>query len=250
MADYDNRALRARTGVAAGAIDAGLRAYMLRVYNYMFIGLVLTGVAAYATYAASVVDTGHGLMLTDLGRMLFVSPLKFVVIFAPLAVVLMLSFGINRIGAPTAQIMFWVYSGLVGISLGSIFLVYAGTSIAQVFFITAAAFGGLSLWGYTTKSDLTGFGSFLIMGLVGIIIAMVVNMFLHSSTMAWVVSVLGVGIFAGLTAYDTQKIKEMYYAGDDGALAAKKSIMGALALYLDFLNIFLFLLQLMGAQRR
>jgi len=257
MADYDNRAVRARPGVFEGAIDSGLRAYMLRVYNYMLVGLVLTGAAAYGLFSLTttsdpsqaVARLHGGILLTSLGVTLYTTPLMWVVMLAPLAVVMFLSFGINRISAATAQIMFWVYSVLVGFSLSWIFVAYVGASIAQVFFITAAAFAGLSLWGYTTKSDLTGFGSFLIMGVFGLIIAMVVNMFLHSDMMSWVVSVAGVGIFAGLTAYDTQKIKEIYYAGDDGTMAAKKSIMGALALYLDFLNMFLFLLRLMGNRR-
>jgi len=257
MADYDNRAVRARPGVMEGAIDSGLRAYMLRVYNYMLVGLALTGAAAYGLFSfAATTDRSQGVLalhgglwLTQLGVTLYTTPLMWVVMLAPLAVVMFLSFGINRISAATAQLMFWVYSVLVGFSLSFIFVAYVGASIAQVFFITAAAFAGLSLWGYTTKSDLTGFGSFLIMGVFGLVIAMVVNMFLHSGMMSWIVSIAGVGIFAGLTAYDTQKIKEIYYAGDDGTLAAKKSIMGALALYLDFLNMFLFLLRLMGNRR-
>ncbi|HEX4860557.1 MAG TPA: Bax inhibitor-1/YccA family protein [Rhizomicrobium sp.] len=249
MADFDNRALSGRSRVADGAIDQGLRAYMLRVYNYMFVGLVLTGLAAKLTSAAAVVDTGHGLVLTQLGRTLYTSPLAFVIMLAPLAFLLVLSFGLQRMSAATAQIVFWTYAAITGVSLSAIFLVYTGASIAQVFFITAAAFGALSLWGYTTKTDLTAMGSFLIMGVFGLFIAMLVNIFLNSALITWVTSVVGVGIFAGLTAYDTQYIKNMYYEGDDGSTAAKKAIRGALYLYLDFLNMFLFLLRLMGNRR-
>ena len=249
MADYNNPVLRGQTA-AAGVVDEGLRTYMLRVYNYMLIALVLTGLTAYAFFAASVVDVpGHGLALTSFGQTLFVSPLRWVVMLAPLAIVFFMSFRMQHLSVGAAQAAFWVFSGLMGISMATVFMVYAAQSIAQVFFITAAAFGGLSLWGYTTKRDLTGFGSFLIMGLWGLIIASLVNLFLHSAMTMWVISVAGVGIFAGLTAYDTQKIKEMYYVGDDGTVAAKKSIMGALALYLDFINMFLFLLRLLGNRR-
>ena len=249
MADYNNPVLRGQTA-AAGVIDEGLRAYMLRVYNYMLVALVLTGLTAYAFFAASVVDVpGHGLQLTQFGYTLFATPLRWVVMLAPLAVVFFISFRMQSMSVGTAQAAFWIFAGLMGISMSTIFMVYAAQSIAQVFFITAAAFGGLSLWGYTTKRDLTGFGSFLIMGLWGLIIASLVNLFLNSAMTMWVISVAGVGIFAGLTAYDTQKIKEMYYVGDDGTVAAKKSIMGALALYLDFINMFLFLLRLLGNRR-
>jgi FtsH-binding integral membrane protein len=249
MADYNNPVLRGQTA-AAGVVDEGLRTYMLRVYNYMLVALVLTGLTAYAFFAASVVDVpGHGLALTNFGQTLFMSPLRWVVMLAPLAVVFFMSFRMEHLSVGAAQAAFWVFSGLMGISMATIFMVYAAQSIAQVFFITAAAFGGLSLWGYTTKRDLTGFGSFLIMGLWGLIIASLVNLFLQSAMTMWVISVAGVGVFAGLTAYDTQKIKEMYYVGDDGTVAAKKSIMGALALYLDFINMFLFLLRLLGNRR-
>ncbi len=242
MADFDNRALSGRSRVADGAIDQGLRSYMLRVYNYMFVGLVLTGVAAKLTSAAAMSDP-------QIGRILYHSPLTFVIMLAPLAFLLVLSFGLQRMSAVTAQIVFWTYATLTGVSLSVIFLVYTGASIAQVFFITAAAFGALSLWGYTTKTDLTAMGSFLIMGVFGLFIAMLVNMFLNSPLIYWVTSVVGVGIFAGLTAYDTQYIKNLYYEGDDGSAATKKAISGALYLYLDFLNMFLFLLRLMGNRR-
>jgi uncharacterized protein len=256
MADYNNPVLRGQTA-AAGVVDEGLRAYMLRVYNYMLVGLLLTGLTSYAFFTVSVTNDpaltatslGHGMGLTQFGYTLFATPLRWVVMLAPLAVVLFMSFRMEHIGVRAAQASFWIFSGLMGISMATIFMVYATQSIAQVFFITAAAFGGLSLWGYTTKRDLSGFGSFLVMGLWGLIIASVVNLFLHSAMTMWVISVAGVGIFAGLTAYDTQKIKEMYYVADDGTVAAKKSIMGALALYLDFINMFLFLLRLVGNRR-
>jgi uncharacterized protein len=247
MADFDNRALSGRSSVADGAIDQGLRAYMLRVYNYMFIGLLLTGAVAYATFSAAIPDSGSG--FTDFGKALFFSPLRWVVMLAPLGFVMALSFGIQRMSAGMAQILFWVFAAVMGVSISSIFIAYTGGSIAQVFFITAASFGALSLWGYTTKTDLSAMGSFLIMGLFGLIIASVVNLFFQSPMLMWVTSILGVGIFAGLTAYDTQYIKNLYYAGDDSSVAAKKSVMGALNLYLDFLNMFLFLLRLMGNRR-
>ena len=174
------------------------------------------------------------------------SPLKWVVMLAPLAMVFFLSFRINKMSVSAAQTTFWIYSAMVGLSLASIFLVFTGESIVRTFFITAASFGALSLWGYTTKRDLTGMGSFLFMGLVGLIIASVVNIFLQSSAMQFAISAIGVLVFAGLTAYDTQQIKSMYYEGDGSEVAGRKAIMGALRLYLDFLNLFLFLLQFLG----
>jgi FtsH-binding integral membrane protein len=257
MADYDSNRLIRGQAAEAGTIDAGLRSYMLRVYNYMMVALVVTGLVAYGVYSqATTTDPGAaaatlpgGVMLTSLGVALFVSPLKWVLMLSPLAIVLLISARIQRMSLGGAQAAFWLFSGLIGASMATIFLVFTATSITEVFFITAAAFGGLSLVGYTTKRDLSGFGSFLIMGVWGLIIASIVNIFLHNSMMMWVISVAGVGIFAGLTAYDTQRIKEMYYTGDDGTVAAKKSIMGALALYLDFINMFQFLLMLMGNRR-
>ncbi|WP_137388288.1 Bax inhibitor-1/YccA family protein [Rhodoligotrophos defluvii] len=254
MADLNNRGY-ARPGVAGTtfAIDEGLRSYMLRVYNYMTIGLLITGFAALAVYALSVtsveseaVARAGDVLLTQVGYTLFVSPLKWVVIFAPLAMVFFLSFRLNAMSVGGAQLAFWAFALLMGISLSSIFLVYTHGSIARVFFITAAAFGALSLWGYTTKRDLSPWGSFLIMGLIGIIIASVVNLFLASPGLEFVVSVLGVLIFAGLTAYDTQSIKEMYFEGDGAEVAGRKAILGALRLYLDFINLFLMLLRLFG----
>jgi hypothetical protein len=257
MANYDNQPARfgATVGGAVSAIDEGLRAHMLRVYNYMGIGLVITGLVAFGTYSLAVSSTpteyqiADGLFLSSLGVALYTSALRWVVILAPLALVFFISFRINRLSVGAAQLAFWAFASLLGVSLSSIFLIYTSTSITQVFFISAAMFGAMSLFGYTTKRDLTQFGSFLIMGLIGVIIAMVVNIFLQSSALGFAISVLGVLIFVGLTAYDTQKIKEMYSVNDDGTVAGRKAIMGALTLYLDFLNIFLFMLQLFGDRR-
>lgn len=254
MAEFDNRYMRAQTaGTRADAqIDEGLRSYMLSVYNYMAGGVALTGIVAYALYAlaVSVEPTQYalpnGAYLTDFGYTLFVSPLKWVVMLAPLGMVFLLSARIGKMSVGGAQLSFWTFAGLMGASLSSIFLVYAHGSIANVFFISAAAFGALSLFGYTTKKDLSGWGSFLFMGLIGIIIASVVNIFVGSSALQFAVSVIGVLVFAGLTAYDTQSIKEMYFEGDSTAVVSRKAIMGALRLYLDFINLFLMLLSLFG----
>jgi FtsH-binding integral membrane protein len=225
-----------REGVA---YDAGLRSYMLSVYNYMASGVLLTGIVALlfarSGMAADVFING-GL-------------LKWVVILAPLGLVMWLSFGINRLSTGAAQTLFWVYAAAVGLSLSVIFLVYSPTSIAKTFFATSAAFASLSLWGYTTKKDLTGWGNFLLMGLFGLIGAMLVNVFWQNNTFDLAISAIGVLIFAGLTAYDTQKIKSMYFVVQgSGELVAKSAIMGALALYLDFINLFLFLLRFMGSR--
>ncbi|MGH6878466.1 MAG: Bax inhibitor-1/YccA family protein [Rhizomicrobium sp.] len=246
MADYDNRVLRGQTA-AAGIIDAGLRAYMLRVYNYMLIGLVLTGATAWLTAETSF---GHIFYHVNpaTGQM-GMTLLGLVALFAPLGLVLFMSFRINRMSVGAAQTTFWIYAGLVGIGISPILLVYTGASVAQVFFISAATFGAMSLWGYTTRRDLSGFGSFLFMGLIGVVIAAVVNMFLHSAMMTFIISVLGVLVFTGLTAYDTQWIKESYVANDDGTVAGREAIFGALKLYLDFLNLFLMLMQLLGNRR-
>jgi FtsH-binding integral membrane protein len=228
---------------------------MIKVYNLMGLGLLITGLAAVATIMMATTSTptayaiGDGTYLTAFGYAIFASPLKWVVILAPLAAVMFLSFRVQSMSVSAAQTTFWVYAALVGLSLSSIFLVYTTASISQTFFATAAAFGALSLYGYTTKRDLTAMGSFLIMGVFGIIIAMVINIFLQSSALSFAVSAIGVLVFAGLTAYDTQKIKEMYYEGDDTAVAGRKSIMGALRLYLDFINLFMFMLQFMGDRR-
>ncbi|MFS2175584.1 Bax inhibitor-1/YccA family protein [Rhizobium pisi] len=242
MADLRNYQSRAQTGEM---IDQGLRAYMLKVYNLMALGLAITGVAAYIGFNLAVQDN----QLTQFGELLFRSPLRWVVILAPLAVVFFLSFRINRMSVASAQATFWAYAALVGLSLSSIFLVYTQSSITQTFFVTAASFGALSLYGYSTKRDLSAMGSFLIMGLFGVIIASLVNIFLASSALQFAISVIGVLIFAGLTAYDTQRIKELYFDGDASEVAGRKAIMGALTLYLDFLNLFMFLLQFMGNRR-
>jgi FtsH-binding integral membrane protein len=245
MADLNDRMV-ARPSARTEVIDQGLRSYMLRVYNYMAVGLGLTGIAAVATFMAAV-DNGQ---LTGFGQLLFASSFRWVVVFAPLALVFFLSFRVQSMSVAAAQLTFWIYATLVGVSFASLGLVYAHESIARVFFISAASFGGLSLWGYTTKRDLTGFGSFLFMGLIGLILASLANFFFKSAMMDFVISVVGVLIFTGLTAWDTQKIKNTYYAvGGDVAVAGKAAIMGALALYLDFLNIFLFLLRFMGNRR-
>jgi len=242
------------TGATVGraeAIDQGLRSYMLRVYNYMGIGVAITGVVAYLVFAMSVVQGADGAIsgLTPFGNFMFASAFRWVVIFAPLALVFFISARISSMSAAGAQLAFWLFAALMGASLASIFLVYTGASIAQMFFISAASFGALSLWGYTTNRDLSPWGSFLFMGLIGIIIAMLVNLFLASSALQFAISVIGVLIFAGLTAYDTQQIKEMYYVGDDGSVAGRKAVMGALRLYLDFINLFMMLLSLFGNRR-
>ncbi len=227
-----------RPAIGAEAdIDVGLRDYMLRIYNYMASGLALTGIVAYV-FAQS------GLYIA-IAR----TPLIWLVMLAPLGLVMWLSFGINRMQAATAQALFWVYAALMGVSLASVFLVFTGESVARVFFITAGTFGAMSLYGYTTQRDLSQWGSFLFMGLIGIIIASLVNIFLASSALQFAISVIGVIVFVGLTAYDTQQIKEMYFENDDAQTAGKKAIMGALRLYLDFINLFMMLLQLFGSRR-
>jgi FtsH-binding integral membrane protein len=251
MSDFDRNFATARPGYRMDqvAIDAGLRAYMIRVYNYMMVGLALTGAVAWFTFSAAVTDVGGSLQLTAFGQAIFQGPLMWVLVLAPLGLVFALSFGINRLSAGAALALFFIYAGLLGVSLSSIFLVYTHQSITQVFFITAATFGAMSLYGYTTQRDLTGVGSFMFMGLIGIIIASLVNIFLKSSGLGFVISVLGVLIFVGLTAYDTQRIKEMYSVQDDGTVAGRKAVMGALSLYLDFINLFLMLLRLFGDRR-
>jgi FtsH-binding integral membrane protein len=256
MAEFDRPTFAARAGSAA-VVDQGLRSYMLRIYNYMTGGLVLTGLVAYFAYAAAtttnaanaVAQVGSGLYLTSFGAAIYTSPLMWVIIFAPLAFIMVLSFGINRMSAGAAQLAFWAFAAVMGLSLSSIFLTYTGVSIARTFFISAATFGAMSLYGYTTNRDLSGFGSFLFMGLIGIIIASVVNIFLHSTGLGFAISILGVLIFVGLTAYDTQRLKMSYSASYGAAVLQKGAIMGALSLYLDFLNLFLMLLRLTGSQR-
>ncbi|MGD9867584.1 MAG: Bax inhibitor-1 family protein [Hyphomicrobiales bacterium] len=249
MADFD-RQVHGRPATLGRAetyaIDEGLRSYMIRVYNYMASGVGITGAVAWLTFMAAVEQTAAGMQLTQFGQFIFTSPFKWVVMLAPLGMVFLLSARIGKMSTSGAQIAFWTFAGLMGLSLASIFLVYAHGSIARVFFISAAAFGALSLYGYTTKKDLSGWGSFLFMGLIGIILASIVNLFLASSALMFAVSVIGVLVFAGLTAYDTQQIKEMYYAGDDSDTLGRKAIMGALRLYLDFINLFMMLLSLFG----
>jgi len=254
--NYNSPFGRAAGRADAATVDAGLRSYMLSIYNYMSIGLAITGLAAMGVYMAAVTSDPAGdavrvgkIFLTPFGYAMFVSPLKWLFMLAPLAMVFAISAGINRLRPATAQMLFWVFSALMGVSLSSIFLVYTHTSIVRVFFITAASFGALSLYGYTTKRDMSGIGSFLIMGLFGVIIASLVNLFLASSMLQFVVSVVGVLVFAGLTAYDTQRLKNDYiygYASQGGDVAERAAITGALSLYLNFINLFTLLLQLLG----
>ncbi len=246
MADFDTRYARdaavSRSGAASADIDQGLRSYMLQVYNYMATGLAVTGLAAMGAFMLAF----QGGQLTGFGQAIYASPLQWVIMLAPLGMVFFLSARIGKMSVAGAQTAFWVFSALMGLSLSSIFLVYTGTSITRVFFITAASFGALSLYGYTTKKDLSGWGSFLYMGVFGLLIAIVVNWFLESSALQFAVSVIGVLVFAGLTAYDTQRIKEMYFAGDLAEVMGRKAIMGALSLYLNFINMFMMLLSLFG----
>ena len=263
MAQIDNRYAYggSATQTRGDVVDAGLRAYMLRVYNYMAAGVALTGLVAYAIYTLAVttdpalaaqaggrvMGLRNGLFLTPFGQLVFASPLKWVLMLAPLAMVFFMSFRVDKMSVGTAQISFWAFAALMGASMSTIFLVFTGVSITRVFFITAATFGALSLWGYTTKKDLSGWGTFLIMGVIGIIIASIVNIFLQSSALQFAISVIGVLAFAGLTAYDTQRIKDMYWeVAGDAAVMTKAAIMGALSLYLDFINMFQPLLYLFG----
>ena len=234
----------ATASVPRAARDAGLRSYMLSVYNYMASGVLLTGIVALLFANSSLINyivdpaTGRATLLF------------WVALFAPLGLVMWLSYGINRMSASTAQMVFWAYAALVGVQFSSLFLVYTGASIAQAFFATAGAFLGLSLYGYTTKRDLSGMGTFLIMGVVGLFVAMLINLFLRSTAMNLAISAIGVLIFAGLTAYDTQKIKSIYFSvAGHGEAVAKTAVMGALNLYIDFINMFLFLLRLFGNRR-
>ena len=242
MAEFDRPTIASARAGTAAAIDEGLRSYMLKVYNYMGIGLVVTGLVAYFSNQAAV-SNGQ---LTAWGELLYTSPLMWVVALAPLAFVLVLSFGINKLSVAATQATFWGFAAIMGLSLSSIFMVYTDASIAKVFFITAATFGAMSLYGYTTKRDLTSIGNFLIMGLIGLIIASIVNIFLASSMLEFAISAIGVLIFVGLTAYDTQKIKESYDVSMGSDVMAKGAIMGALSLYLDFINLFMMLLRLFG----
>jgi FtsH-binding integral membrane protein len=232
----------ATVGVPRAARDAGLRSYMLSVYNYMASGVLLTGIVAllFAPYA-------QGVLLNQAGTGM--SPLGWLITLSPLGFILAMNFGLHRMQTRTLQMLFWAFAAVMGLSMSTIFIAYTGTSIAQTFFAVAAGFAGLSLYGYTTKRDLSGMGTFLIMGVVGLLVAMLINLFLQSAAMMMAISAIGVLLFAGLTAYDTQKIKSMYayVAGSD--MMGKVVIMGALNLYLDFVNMFMFLLQFMGNRR-
>src|SRR5690348_7437106 len=232
----------ATVGVPRAARDVGLRSYMLSVYNYMASGVLLTGIIAllFAPYAADVLISQNGRGMSLIG---------WVVTLSPLAIVFAMSFGMQRMRTSTLQMLFWAFAALMGLSMSTLFLAYTGASIAQTFFATAAAYLGLSLYGYTTKRDLSGFGTFLIMGVVGLLVAMLINLFLQSSAMALAISAIGVLLFAGLTAYDTQRIKSLYFYVQGTEMAGKTVIMGALQLYLDFINMFQFLLMFMGNRR-
>jgi FtsH-binding integral membrane protein len=236
---YDPRGTGYRTapGEIDTTVDAGLRVFVLRVYSYMAVGLALTGVVAYWAAASGFYESIAG------------TPLFWLILLAPLGFVLVLSFGIERMSAGTAQVLFWIYAAVMGLSLGGIFLVFTGASIARVFFITAATFGAMSLYGYTTKTDLTRFGAFLFMGLIGVVIASLVNIFIGSDALQFAISVIGVIVFVGLTAYDTQRLKQVYLDIGGGEYAAKQAVLGALRLYLDFINLFMLILQLTGQRR-
>ena len=240
-----------QSSLSDAIIDQGLRSYMLKVYNYMASGVLLTGFIALLLFKMAVVSGPNGeiIGLTSLGNTIYNSGFAWVLMLAPLGVVFYMSFGIAKMSTAKAQTVFWIFAGLMGASLSSIFLAYTGTSITRVFFITSGTFGAMSIYGYTTKKDLTKLGSFLFMGLIGIIIASLVNLFLNSSMMYFVISIIGVLVFVGLTAYDTQKIKNMYLASDSGEMIGKKAVMGALTLYLDFINLFIMLLRLFGQRR-
>jgi FtsH-binding integral membrane protein len=271
MSDYDRNVTAAQYGQTFGratvAVDEGLRAYMLHVYNYMVLGLAITGAAALGIYLLSVTGDvnaaakvvrngaeipariGGSMYLTAIGHFVFATSFRWVVILAPLALVIVLSFRLERMRPATAQLLFWLFSALVGLSLGSIFMVFTHTSIVRVFFITAASFGALSLWGYTTQRDLSGMGSFLLMGLFGVILASLVNLFMASSMLQFVISVIGVLVFSGLTAWDSQRLKNEYlYGAMDSETTERSAIVGALSLYLNFINLFTLLLQLLGAR--
>jgi uncharacterized protein len=256
MSDFDRNVASARPYGAdrAVAVDAGLRAYMIRVYNTMALGVALTGLVSWFTYQMAGGDAirvagGQLVGLTAFGQVIFNPIVMIALLLVPLGMVFFLSFRVHTLSVQAATTFFYLYAALLGLGLAPIFIAYTGASIARVFFITAASFGALSLYGYTTKRDLGPIGAFLMMGLIGIILAMIVNIFLASSALDLTISVIGVLVFAGLTAYDTQRIKEMYDVNDDGTVAGRKAIMGALSLYLDFINLFLMLLRLFGDRR-
>ncbi|MDP6032000.1 MAG: Bax inhibitor-1/YccA family protein [Alphaproteobacteria bacterium] len=246
----ENRTVTSHAGEHV-LIDEGLRQYMLRVYNYMASGLTLTGLVAWVTAQMSVVTNASGQIvgLTGLGETMFTSPLSWVIMLAPLGFVFFLSARIGTLSLSGAQTAFWLFAGVMGLSMASIFLVFTGESITRIFFIAAGIFASMSLYGYTTKKDISGWGSFLFMGLIGVIIASIVNIFVGSTLMHFAISAIGVLVFTGLTAYDTQSIKEMYTQSDGTAVAGKKALLGALRLYLDFINLFIMLLHLFGGRR-
>ena len=245
MADYNTYRTAQGVGTRSAAVDEGLRAYMNRVYGLMSVGMIVTAVFAYGISTMAVDASGQ---LTQLGATIYTTPLKWVIMFAPLLMVFAFGAALNRLSVQAATLMFYTFAALMGLSISWIFMAYTDFSIVQTFLVTAIAFAGLSLWGYTTKKDISGWGSFLIMGVIGLIVAMIVNIFLQSSAMQFAISILGVLIFAGLTAYDTQNIKNTYLQmqNSDSDFIGKAAIMGALQLYLDFLNLFMFLLQFMG----
>jgi|SRR5689334_16128494 len=235
--EYWNRA-QMPAGARAAELDVGLRAYMQKVFGLMAGGLAVTGLVAFFTAQSPA-------ML----QLVFGTPLRWVIFLAPIGIALLFGFKLQSMRASTAQAVFWLFSAVMGLSLASIFVVYTGESVARTFFISAATFAGMALYGYTTKRDLTGIGSFLMMGVLGLVVAMLINLFLASTALQWAISVIGVLVFTGLTAYDAQKIKNMYYAGDDAEIGTKKAVMGALNLYLDFINLFIFMLQFLGDRR-
>ncbi len=254
MSDYDRYANTrygaglARSGVA---VDQGLRAYMIGVYNYMTLGLGVTGLVAYAAFALADVHfvDGHAVSASAFGQLIYTSPLRWVIILAPLALVFWISARINSMSVATARNAFIAFAALIGLSMSTLLLVYTGASIGRAFFATAAAFASLSLYGYTTQRSLSAMGSFMMMGVIGLIVAGLLNLFLHSTGLQFGISLLAVVIFAGLTAWDTQAIKQMYFSGDSYEMVHKKSIHGALRLYLDFINMFQAILMLTGSQR-
>ena len=256
MQPYEQNQYAYGTGFArtAAQVDQGLRSFMLGVYNNMVVGLAISALVALGINMAATTADPSGavaragsIYLTEFGRVLYTTPLKWVIALAPLAFIFFFTFRMDRMSAASARTTFFAFAAVMGASLSTLLLVYTGASVVQVFLITAASFGALSLWGYTTKRSLSGMGSFLIMGLIGLLLAMVVNIFVASSALQFGISVIGVLIFAGLTAYDTQKLKDMYVYGNfDTEAAAKVSVFGALTLYLDFINMFQFLLALLG----
>ncbi|MBV1701116.1 MAG: Bax inhibitor-1/YccA family protein [Hyphomicrobiales bacterium] len=253
MSDYDRNATSrfgaAATRASSATLDQGLRSYMLGVYNYMASGLAITGLVAYAANMLGTTNVNGHMALTDFGRTIYVGPLHWLIILAPLGFVMFLSVGLNRMSAATARVSFYAFAAAMGLSTSILLLVYTSSSVANAFFVTAATFGALSLYGYTTTRSLSAMGSFLYMALIGLVIASVVNLFVHSGPFQYALSVISVLIFSGLTAWDTQAIKEMYMESDSTEMAAKKSINGALMLYLDFINIFQSLLMIFGDRR-